>query len=261
MKIWKENGMEISIKDKKELDDMRHGGKILGSILSELQKIAKAGITTLELNEVAENMMLEANVIPSFKGYQGFPAVICSCVNDEVVHGIPNSRPLENGDLLTIDCGVIHNGLHTDSAVCFVIGDAEGNEEKQKFIDTAYKALEKAIEAAKPGVRVGKISGIIQDIVEKKGYAVSRELVGHGIGYDLHEDPNVPNFRDHDVGPILQIGMTLAIEPIIMMGSWKTRTLSDGWTVVTKDKSLAAQVEHTIAITAKGAEILTKRYS
>lgn len=236
---------------------MREGGKILGLILAELEKMVKPGISSLDLDKKAEDLMKEYKVKPAFKGYHGFPNVICTNVNDEVVHGIPNNRLLKEGDIITIDCGVIHGELYTDSAITVAVGKI--SPEIKKFIDIGYKALNKAIEAAKPGVRISTLSGIIQDIVEKNGYSIVRDLVGHGIGLELHEDPNIPNFRDSEIGPLLQVGMTIAIEPIITMGNFKVKTLSDGWTIVTKDKSLAVQVEHTIAITEKGSEILTKR--
>lgn len=259
MQIWKEGRLKIGIKNKEEIAIMREGGKILGHILYELEQMIAPGVTPIDLDKRAEEMMKAYNVIPSFKGYGSpkFPNVICSNVNNQVVHGIPDNTPLKEGDIITVDCGVYHKGFHTDSA--FAKGVGKIPSEVEKFLKTAEKALQKAIEAARPGVRIRAISGVIQDIVEKNGYAVIEELVGHGIGHEMHEDPNVPNFRDEDIGPILQTGMTIAIEPIISMGSPKIKTLKDKWTIVTADNSLATQVEHTIAITEKGAEILTKR--
>ncbi|MFO0780719.1 MAG: type I methionyl aminopeptidase [Candidatus Gracilibacteria bacterium] len=258
MKIWKEGHMKIGIKDAEEIKSMREGGKILGLILHELGKNIQPGITGLELDAMAERMMKEHNVLPSFKGYHGtYPAVTCININHVVVHGIPNDQPLQDGDIVTIDCGVIHKKFHTDSAITKGVGKID--QELQKLIATAEKALKKAIETAKPGIRVRAISGVIQDIVEKNGYSIVRDLIGHGIGYNLHEDPQVPNFRDYEPGPILQPGMTIAIEPIFAMGSSRVKTLKDGWTIVTVDGSPAIQVEHTIAITDKGCEILTKR--
>lgn len=258
MQYWKEGDLIIGIKNKEELQAMRHGGKILGKILVQLQKSAQPGVTCLELNEIAENLMKEYDVLPSFKGYKGYPAVICTAVNDQVVHGIPTNYKLKEGDLLTIDAGVIHKELHSDSAISFGIG-AELNPLANKLIKTAEKALYRAIEKARPGIRVSQLSAIIQDTVEHEGFSVIRELIGHGIGYRLHEDPEVPNFRDGTEGALLQSGMTIAIEPIIAAGSSDLNILEDGWTYVTKDKSLAVQVEHTIAITDKGSEILTVR--
>ena len=257
MRFWEEGGLKISIKDDRELNHMREGGKMLGQILHELEKMIKPGVFTSQLNEKAEEMMKEFKVIPSFKGYQGFPAAICACVNEQVVHGIPGEYELKEGDIISVDCGVYHQGLHTDSAITVAVGKIDENA--QKFINTAEKALKRAIETAGPGVRVRTISSVIQDIVEKKGYSVIYDLTGHGIGKNLHEDPIVPNFRDSEPGPMLQPGMTIAIEPIFSMGKPEIKLLRDGWTYVTFDRSLAIQVEHTIAITQKGAEILTKR--
>ena len=257
MKIWKEGNMRIGIKDKHELNLMREGGKILGLILHELAMEIEPGITTLELDTKAEELMKKYKVKPSFKGYKGFPNVICACINEEVVHGIPNNRKLKEGDIITIDCGVIHGDFHTDSAITIGVGKIDPKTEK--FIKTCEKALSKAIETVRPGIRVRDISKIIQKTIEKNGYSVIRDLIGHGIGHNLHEDPQIPNFVDDEPGPILQAGMTIAIEPIISMGNYGIKLLHDGWTYVTKDGSLSAQVEHSIAITEKGAEILTKR--
>lgn len=257
MRIWKEGKMTISIKDDREIKIMREGGKILGMILSELEKMLQEGVCGLEIDQKAELLMKQYSVLPSFKGYRGFPNVICFNVNDQVVHGIPGKEPLKNGDIVTIDCGVIHRDFHTDSAIAKGIGMI--NPELEKFLNTAEKALQKGIEAAKPGARIRRVSGAIQDIVEKNGYSVVRDLAGHGIGKSLHEDPYVPNFRDNYHGPILQVGMTIAIEPIFTMGNGKVKTLMDNWTIVTADGSYATQVEHTVLITQKGAEILTKR--
>jgi methionyl aminopeptidase len=236
---------------------MRDAGKILGEILAELEKHIKPGITTEELDQIAEKMMTERGVKPAFKGYHGFPASICTCVNDEVVHGIPNNLPLEEGDLLTIDSGVILDGFYSDSAITVGVGKIK--PEAQKLIDTATKALEKAMAIARPGIRTNALSRAIEETVRKQGFDIVKELSGHGIGVALHEDPYILNYEEEHLGPILQAGMTFAIEPIITLGSARIKTLKDGWTIVTKDGSLAVQVEHTIAITEKGAEILTKR--
>lgn len=259
MQYWKEGGFVIGLKNKEELQAMREGGKILGQILVQLQQLAQPGITCLELNAKAEELMRKYGVLPSFKGYNGFPAVICTNVNDQVVHGIPTNYTLRDGDLLTIDAGVIHKDFHTDSAVSFGVGVGLSTV-GQKLIKTAEKALAKAIEKARPGIRVGQLSAVIQDTVEREGFTVVRELIGHGIGHHLHEDPEVPNFRDGNPGALLQPGMTIAIEPIITAGRKELKLLDDDWTYITKDKSLAAQVEHTIAITDKGAEVLTARF-
>lgn len=257
MQIWREGKLKISIKDKKELAKMRESGRILGLILHEIGKMIVPGATSLEIDTKAEELMKHYKVAPSFKGYHGFPNVLCASVNEQVVHGIPNKYKFKEGDIVTLDCGIVFEGFHSDSAI--TKGAGQIDQEKQRFINTAEKALMKAIEAARPGVRIQTISGIIQDIVEKNGYGVVRDLIGHGIGQRLHEDPPVPNFRDDDPGPILQQGMTIAIEPIITMGEYEIKLQPDKWTYVTADGSLACQVEHTIAITEKGYEILTKR--
>lgn len=255
MKIWREGSLKIGIKDKEELKKMRESGKVLALILHELEKMVEPGITALELDNKAAELMKQYQVKPGFKGYQGFPNVLCANINDQVVHGIPSATPFKLGDIVTIDCGVIYDSFNSDSA--FTKGVGAIKPEVEKFLKTAEKALQKAIEAARPGIRVNIISGIVQDIVEKNGYTIIKDLIGHGVGLKLHEDPPVPNFRYKDPGPILQPGMTIAIEPIITMGNGKIKTLKDGWTIVTVDGSLATQVEHTIAITEKGCEILT----
>ncbi len=257
MQIWKENGMRIGIKDASEIKLMRESGRILGIILNELEKIISPGISCLDLDQESAKLMKQFNVISSFKGYHGFPATICTNINNQVVHGIPTNQILKEGDIITVDCGVIYKQFHSDSAI--QVGVGKISEENKKFLLTAEKALSKAIEIAKPGIRINKLSAIIQSTVEKKGYSVIRELVGHGIGKSMHEDPPVPNFITKDQGPILRPGMTIAIEPIISMGKKDIKLSNDGWTYVTKDNSLATQVEHTIAITEKGSEILTKR--
>lgn len=257
MRYWKEGKMTIGIKDSYEIKIMREGGKMLGMILNELEKMLQEGVCGLEIDEKATTLMKQYGVLPSFKGYGGFPNVICFNVNDKVVHGIPNREPLKNGDIATIDCGIIHKNFHTDSAIAKGIGII--SPELQKFLNTAEKALQKGIETVKPGIRVREIGKAVQGTVEKMGYSIVRDLTGHGIGKNLHEDPFVPNFRDNNHSPVLQPGMTIAIEPIIAIGSGAIKTLKDNWTIVTTDGSYATQVEHTILVTSKGAEILTKR--
>lgn len=257
MKFWREGHMKIGIKNDQELSYMRESGRILGQILANIQKMIQPGITGIEIDDAAAKMMKEFNVIPSFKGYNGFPKVTCININDQVVHGIPTPQALLEGDIVTIDCGVIYKGFHSDSAINCGVGKV--SPEHEKFMRTAEKALARAIEVARPGIRVRTISATIQDIVEKNGYSVVRDLIGHGIGTEMHEDPPVPNYRDNEPSPMLQEGMTIAIEPIITMGKPGVKTLKDGWTIVTADHSWATQVEHTIAITKKGCEVLTKR--
>lgn len=257
----------IVFKTPDEIRLMREGGKILAEILQTLKQAAKPGVTPRELDRMAEELMQKFNVTPSFKGYQPsrhdrpFPAVTCINVNEEVVHAIPGDRILKNGDIVSIDCGVKHKSFHTDAAV--TVGVGKISLENQKFIDTAYSALEAAIAIVRPGVFVRDISGVIQDIVEKNGYGVVRELIGHGVGRHLHEDPPIPNFREPRQsggslhGAELKTGMTIAIEPIITFGKRYIKELPDGWTVTTQDGSVACQVEHSIAVTENGCEILT----
>lgn len=257
IRYWKEGKYKIPIKNGEELKIMRESGKILGIVLSELQKATKAGTKTIELNSLAEELISKYHGIPSFKGYHGFPGAICICINEEVVHGIPGNRIIEEGDIVTIDCGVTLKNFITDSAITFGVGQI--NAESKKLIRTTQKALENAIKTAKPGVRTTELSKIIEKTVRRQGLSIIKELSGHGVGKTLHEDPLILNYYDGRPGPLLQPGMTIAIEPIVSTGSNKIDTLDDNWTMVTRDGSLAAQIEHTIVITEKGAEILTIR--
>jgi methionyl aminopeptidase len=257
MKYWEENGLRIGIKNKEEMAHMRESGRILGIILAEIEQMVKPGISCLDIDSKAASIMEKFKVKASFKGYQGFPNVICTNINEQVVHGIPSNKKLQEGDIITVDCGVIYKGFHSDSAISVGVGKI--TPEAQKLTSIAEKALSKGIDVAKPGIRVGKISEIIEKTVKKGGFSVVRDLIGHGIGKNLHEDPPVPNFKTSDPGPLLQPGMTIAIEPIITAGSPEIILGKDNWTYTTSDGSLATQVEHTIAITEKGIEILTKR--
>lgn len=236
---------------------MRETGKILGLVLAEVEHFIKAGQTTREVDAFAEKIIRQHQATPTFMGYRGFPAATCVCINEEVVHGIPSDRIIMEGDIVTIDCGVTLKGLITDSAITVGIGKI--SPEAQKLIATAYKALDRAIETARPGIRTTEISKTIEKVVRKQGFGIIEDLSGHGVGFELHEDPYIFNFYTGEPGPVMRTGMTFAIEPIITVGEPITKTLRDNWTIVTKDSSLAAQVEHTVAITEKGVEILTKR--
>ena len=236
---------------------MRKAGQILGLVLGKVEKFVKAGQTTAEIDLFAEKLILENGGQPVFKGYRGFPATCCICLNEEVVHGIPGDRIIQEGDIVTIDCGVEYQGFIADSAITVGVGSIK--PELDKLIRTAYKALEKGIAAAKPGARTTEISKAIEEVVRKQGFGIVEDLSGHGVGRELHEDPYILNFYDGEPGPVMKAGMTFAIEPIITLGNHRTKTLSDKWTIVTKDGTPAVQVEHTIAITEKGAEILTNR--
>lgn len=236
---------------------MRISGKILAEVLDECCKLARAGISTYELDQFAEKLIKANGGIPAFKGYHGFPSTLCTSLNERIVHSIPKKDEiLKNGDLLTIDCGVIYDGMYTDAARSIGIGQISA--EKEKLIQTANNALNSAIDLAKPGIHVSDISKTIQKIVEDAGFHVIYDLTGHGVGRKLHEDPIIANFFDGNKGPVLRAGMTIAIEPIFSVSSNYLKTLSDGWTIVTTDGSTAVQAENTILITKTGHEVLTE---
>lgn len=248
--------MAITIKTPEEISIMREAGKILAHVLNDIKDFAEIGKTTKQLDAYAEKLMKKYNVKPSFKGYHGFPAILCTSVNEQVVHTIPSDYILKDGDILTVDCGIIYKGFHADSAITILLGKVP--EKTKEFVFVVKKALTEAIKKVKEGVNLNIIGSTVQKIVENKhGYSVVKELTGHGIGRQLHEDPYIVNFRELSPGPILKEGMTLAIEPIVAMGSGQTITLNDGWTIVTADKMPACQWEHTILVKKDEAEILT----
>ena len=250
--------MAITIKSPKEIEIMREAGRILATILHEIEVFSAVGKTTKELNDFAEKKMKQYNVKPSFKGYQGFPAALCTSVNEQVVHTIPGDYKLKDGDILTVDCGVLYKGFHSDSAITILLGNVP--EKTKEFVFVVKKALYAAIDKVKPGTPLNTIGTTIQKIVENThGYSIIKELTGHGIGRKLHEDPFIVNFRDYASGPMIKEGMTIAIEPIVAMGESSIITLDDKWTIITADKMPSCQWEHTIAVTANGAEILSKR--
>jgi methionyl aminopeptidase len=246
----------IHIKTPEEIAAMREGGKILAEILHELALATKIGMRTEELNLKAEALMAKFNVAPSFKGYHGFPGVICTSVNEEVVHAIPGKRILQDGDIISIDGGVIHKGFHTDAAVTVMLGNVK--PEIRTFVKTVQQSFEKGLAAIKPGAHIGDIGYAIQQWIESHGYSVVRDFIGHGVGRNLHEEPEVPNFGKKGKGPALIPGMVIAVEPIIAMGARFIDILGDKWTAVTRDSKPACQIEHTIAITLSGYEILTE---
>ncbi len=253
----------ISIKTESEISIMREGGKILAEIIRKISQAVKPGIPTKDLDKLARELFRFYNVRPAFLNYNGFPASVCVSLNDEVVHGVPSGRILKEGDILSLDVGIAHKGFFTDSAVTIpVLGKltrdqwAKDNPKLNKLIETTRAALNAGIKQAKVGNRLGKISNAIQKIVEKEGFGVIREMVGHGIGRQLHEEPQVPNYGYSDEGPELAEGITLAIEPMVSAGDW--HLVQDGLVYKTKDGSHAAHFEHTIAITRKGPLILTK---
>ncbi|MDO8683620.1 MAG: type I methionyl aminopeptidase [Armatimonadota bacterium] len=246
----------IKIKRPEEIEKMRVSGGIVAWTLAELTRAIVPGKTTTdELNRLAERLLAEAGAAASFKGYRGYPATICASVNEEVVHGIPSPRVLQPGDILGIDLGAIKNGYHGDGAVTVPIGEI--SDEARRLLRVTREALFKGIEQARPGKRIGDIGSAIQRHAESHGYSVVRDLVGHGIGRDMHEDPQTPNYGKPGEGVWLKEGMTLAIEPMVNIGGYAIETLADHWTIVTRDRSLSAHFEHTVAITAKGPDILT----
>ncbi len=246
----------IILKSDRELAYMRDAGKIVAETLVEVKKAVKPGVSTLELDRIAEEYIKSRGAIPTFKGYNGFPGNICASINEQVVHGIPGLKKLKNGDNVSVDIGAVINGYNGDAAVTIAVGEVDA--EMQKLLDVTEQSLYKGIEKAMAGNRLGDISHAIQAYVEDHGYGVVRDYVGHGIGRKMHEDPQVPNYGHPGRGPRLKSGMTLAIEPMINLGTHEVKTLDDGWTVVTADGKPSAHFEHTIAITDGKPEILTK---
>lgn len=247
----------IILKSPDEVKKMGESNAIVAEVLSGLKEMVSTGITTLELNEYAEGVTRKRGARPAFKGYGGFPFALCASVNSEVVHGFPSGRPLQEGDIVSLDYGVCYNGWFGDSAITVPVGriSALGS----RLMKVTEESLYRGIEEAREGNRLGDISVAVQQCVEHAGFSVVRDYVGHGIGQKLHEDPPVPNFGMSGRGIKLKAGMVIAIEPMVNEGSYKVRTKPDGWTVVTEDNSLSAHFEHTIAITNDGPEILSSR--
>lgn len=249
----------VELKSPEEIEIMRQSGRIVATVLKEISGMVQPGMTTADLDAYAEKRIREMGATPSFKGYHGFPGSICACINDEVVHGIPNPKKvIRQGDVLKVDTGAYYQGFHGDSCITIAVGEVK--PDAAKLIQVAEETLYKGIEQVKPGKFLMDIAGAIQDYAEAKGFKVVEEFTGHGVGRNLHEEPSVFNVRTHDLPNVkLKAGMTLAIEPILNAGSKHTRTLADRWTVVTVDRSLSAQFEHTVLVTDDGYEILTDR--
>jgi methionyl aminopeptidase len=245
----------ITIKSPQELEAMRHAGGVVAAVIKLLRQSVEPGITTRELDHLANKEILSHGAKATFKGYRGFPAAICTSVNEEIVHGIPGKRVLKEGDIVKLDVGATVDGFIGDAAVSLPVGQVA--PEGLALLDATRLSLEAGIKAAQKGARIGDISAAVQAYSEARGYAVVREFVGHGVGRFLHEDPQVPNYGPAGRGPLLRPGMCIAIEPMLNVGDWHTRILDDQWTVVTADGSLSAHFEHTIAITDNGPEILT----
>ncbi len=248
--------MGIEYKSAREIALMRKAGHILAGVMDRLREIVRAGVTTLEIDEDVEAYIRQRGAKPAFKGYRGFPATVCISLNDEVVHGIPSAqRRVKEGDIVGLDLGCIVEGYYADCAFTLPIGEVP--PAVQKLLDVTRESLDLAIKQCQPGRRLSDVSHAVQHHVESHGFGVVRAFVGHGIGRALHEEPQIPNFGDPGRGPQLRPGMVLAVEPMVTMGSWEVKILDDGWTAVTRDGSLAAHFEHTIAVTENGPEVLT----
>lgn len=246
----------IVCKSAHELNLMREAGRIVAETHQLMKQAVQPGITTADLDRMAETFIRSQGAVPSFKGYNGFPASICTSVNEELVHGFPGPRKLKEGDIISIDIGAEYKGYHGDSAWTYAVGEI--SEEAQRLLDVTEASLYAGLQLVRPDVRLFTVSHAIQKTIEDAGFSVVREYVGHGIGSKLHEEPQIPNYGIEGRGPRLKPGMTLAIEPMVVVGERYVKTLSDNWTVVTVDGSLCAHFEHTVAVTEDGYEILTR---
>lgn len=246
----------IILKSPREIEIMREAGKIAGEVRELLRRHVQPGMTTKDLDTLAEEFITKAGGVPTFKGYNGFPASICASVNDEVVHGIPGPRVLHEGDVISIDVGVTYKGYVGDTAVTIPVGKV--SELAEKLLRYTAESLEKAIEQCHAGKHLSDVSHAVQQCVEAEGLSVVRDYVGHGVGHSMHEDPQIPNFGPPGMGPVLRPGMVLAIEPMVNTGTWEVKTLPDQWTVVTRDGGLSAHFEHTVAITDGAPLVLTR---
>jgi methionyl aminopeptidase len=246
----------IPIKTPEEIKIMRQGGRILAKIIEELRSQVKSGLTTRELDKLAQELIFKYECRPAFKGYQNFPAVLCVSLNQEIVHVLPSKRRLKQGDILSLDLGILYQGFYSDMAITLPVGKI--SPEASRLIRVTKKALKRALGRVKPGKHIGDISQAIQNYVEGQGFNVVRDLCGHGIGRQLHESPEIPNFGQRHQGPELKPGMVLAIEPMVTMGDWRIKKTKDGFGFQTTDGSLSAHFEQTVAVTQKGCQILTK---
>ena len=247
----------ISIKSDREIELMKEAGRLVGETHKYLKQFIKEGITTIELDRLAEDFIRKNGGMPKEKGYEGYPASICASVNDEVVHGIPGKRKLKNGDIITIDMVISYKGYQADSAWTYAVGEI--SKEKKYLMEHTEKALYEGLKQVKPGNRLGDVSHAIQEYAESHNLSVVRELSGHGIGTEMHEDPDIPNYGKKGTGILLKKGMTLAIEPMLNLGKRDIAILNDDWTIVTLDGSDSAHYEHTVVVTKDGCEIITKR--
>jgi methionyl aminopeptidase len=245
----------IKIKSPREIEAMRQAGRIVAEVLARLEQAVTAGVTTAALDKIAEQMIRKAGAEPAFLGYHNYPASICTSINEEVVHGIPGLRKLSEGDIISIDVGVRLKGYYGDAAATFAVGKV--TPLAARLMDVTRRSLEEAIGAVQAGARLSDISHAVQAYVETNRFSVVRNFVGHGIGTEMHEEPQLPNFGAPGRGPVLQQGFVLAIEPMVNVGGWEVEVLKDQWTVVTKDRSLSAHFEHTVALGENGPDILT----
>lgn len=250
--------MQTKVKTETEIAAMREGGKMLATVLDTLKKQAEAGMTTKDLSHIAAEELKALGGSPAFLGYQGYPDILCVSVNDEVVHGIPSAHTvLEKGDIVGLDFGVFYKGMITDGAISIIIGGTADKQLKKLLAETE-KALLHAIDTVKDGCRVGDIAAAAQAVMDKAGLGIVRDLVGHGVGHHMHEEPNIPNYGHAGTGPVLKTGMTIAIEPMATLGGYQVYVDRDGWTIKTVDGSKSAHFEHSVLITDHGAEILTR---
>lgn len=247
----------ISIKSNEEIELLRIAGEITGSTHNYLKPFVKPGITTLELDKLAEDYILKRGATPSFKGYDGFPGTVCASINNEVVHGIPGGRVLKEGDIISLDIGACYKGYHGDSAWTYPVGEI--SEDRKYLLEHTEKSLFKGLEAIHDGCHVGDIGYAVSKYAKEHNLSVVRELVGHGVGSDVHEEPDVPNYGSRGCGPILKEGMVIAVEPMLNLGTRKVYMLEDGWTIITADGKPSAHFEHTVLVTKDGYEILTRR--
>lgn len=248
----------ITIKTEEEIKLMRKAGEIVGLTHHYLENYIKPGITTKKLNDLARKFILDHDATPSFEGLYGFPGTICISINEEVVHGIPSKRKLKEGDIITLDIGACYKGYHGDSAWTYKVGKV--SSDKEYLLEHTEKALYEGLKAVKPGNRIGDIGYNVSAYASKHNLGVVRELVGHGVGSSVHEDPDVPNYGRQHTGPLLEEGMVIAIEPMLNLGTSEIYMLNDDWTIVTADNKPSAHFEHTVLVTKHGYEILTKRW-
>lgn len=245
----------VELKTPAEIEKMRVAGRLLRQVFNEVAKLVAPGVTTADLDRRARSLIEDAGARPAFLGYNGFPATLCTSVNEEVVHGIPSNRELLDGDIVSVDCGLVLNGFYSDTATTFAVGEVSAKA--AQLLQVTKESLDKAIEQMHVGTRIGTVSNAVQRHAESHGFSIVRDYTGHGIGRAMHEAPQVPNFGRPDTGFKLQAGLVIAVEPMVNVGTWQTITLKDGWTVVTADDSLSAHFEHTIAITEEGPQVLT----